>query len=149
MSTVIQFIIKYWKPITSVLALLATFIFGHYTAPTKIVTNTVTVQVEHKQEDAKTKTIIVEVQKPDGTKTTTTETNVDDRTNTNITDKDTTTNNIVKQPSTNISALAGLDTKGANIVYGVSVNRNLVGPFTAGAWILTSRVIGVSIGVNF
>jgi hypothetical protein len=149
MQAAIAFIIKYWKPITSVLAIVVSFAFGHFTGPTKIVTNTVTVQVEHKQEDVKTDTHQVQVKKPDGTTTTTTDTKTDDSTNTNIQDSTKTTNDIVKQPNTNISVLAGLDTKGANLVYGLSVTRTLLGPITAGIWANTSRTVGLSLGISF
>lgn len=53
-------------------------------------------------------------------------------------------------PKTNISALIGgrlspLDSP----YYGISVNREFLGPVTLGAWGLTNGTLGLSIGVNF
>lgn len=66
---------------------------------------------------------------------------------------DTKTDSAVTPPKTsiiNVSALAGLDTsRGFVPTYGVSVNREILGPLTIGAFGLTNGTIGLSLGVNF
>jgi len=52
----------------------------------------------------------------------------------------------------NVSALAGYDfSKPKDLVpiYGVSVSKQVLGPFTVGAYGLTNGIIGLSIGVTF
>lgn len=55
-------------------------------------------------------------------------------------------------PKWNVSAMAGYDfTKPKDLVpiYGVSVNRQVLGPFTIGAYGMTDGIIGLSIGASF
>lgn len=50
----------------------------------------------------------------------------------------------------NVSALAAIDTKSTPIpLYGISVNKEFIGPITIGAFGLTNGIVGVSIGLNF
>lgn len=49
----------------------------------------------------------------------------------------------------NISGLAGLDTLDKRLVYGASINKEVLGPVTLGAYGLTNGVLGLSIGINF
>ncbi len=52
----------------------------------------------------------------------------------------------------NVSALAGYDfssPRSLSPIYGISVNKEVLGPLTVGAYGLTNGIIGVSIGVNF
>jgi cytoskeletal protein RodZ len=55
-----------------------------------------------------------------------------------------------KTGTVNISALAGfgLDS-GIQPVYGLSVSKELIGPITVGAFGLTNRTLGISVGLNF
>ena len=50
----------------------------------------------------------------------------------------------------NVSALADVDlTSAFKPSYGISIEREVIGPITAGVYGLTNGVIGISIGVNF
>lgn len=49
----------------------------------------------------------------------------------------------------NVSGLVGTDIHTLMPVYGVSVNKELLGPITIGVYGLTTGMVGLSIGVNF
>ncbi len=51
----------------------------------------------------------------------------------------------------NLSALATVDPKAGRYVpiYGISVTKEVFGPFTAGAFGLTNGTLGLSVGINF
>lgn len=70
--------------------------------------------------------------------------------NSNSTSKISETITPPKTNTINISALAGmsLDRFGTP-VYGVSITKQLIGPITVGAFGLTDKTIGLSIGLNF
>ena len=132
-----------------------TFAAGRYSVPTKpdihTVTNTTT--IEDKQTDKNTHkvTTITEDCKTGKkvtviTEDTTSQTKKDQDIVTKV-DQSTTQ---PKRSSINISALASLDTgRGFMPVYGVSVNKEVLGPITAGIFGLTNGTVGISIGVNF
>ncbi len=126
--------------IVAILALASSFEAGVHSVD--ISTSKVdTINIDHK------KTTIVVVKKPDGSSTTT-ET-IDEKSKTK-------TDAISQIPvktnqKTNISVLVGNDFSRSVVkpIYGISVNRELIGPVTVGAYGLTSGIIGLSIGVNF
>lgn len=146
-----------YKILISVIALAAAFAFGRYsnqqpevkTAETKKLDDTKQVVKEDR-----TQTTIVTTKSPDGTiKTTTTVKNNVETTTKDV--KETTdskqTDTIPPKTNTlNVSALIAIDVKNPLIpVYGVSVTKQVLGPITAGAFGLTSGLVGVSIGLNF
>lgn len=90
-------------------------------------------------------TVVRTVTRPDGTSDTTT-TIVDHSIRT-----DTSKNIIVAIPFINVSGLVGndLSKRGVLPIYGVSINKEIIGPITIGAFGLTSGVIGLSVGLNF
>lgn len=139
----------------AVAVLLTTFTAGRYSAQSaKVATKIDTTVTEDKKstQDKHKQTTTITEKKPDGTTKTVTKVTEDTETK-----KDTTTDSVshtqqVVTPvksSLNISALAGLDLSGRLPVYGVSINKQVLGPVTLGAYGLTNGVIGVSIGLNF
>lgn len=142
------------KVITSIVVVITSFAVGRYSANTKPDVHTVIDKTQDIKQDTdkdthKTTTI---TKTPDGKEVTTiTEDTVIDTKK----DTDTTTHvdQTVTQPKNsliNISALASLDTAdGFKPVYGISANKELIGPVTIGAFGLTNGVIGLSVGVNF
>lgn len=94
-----------------------------------------------------TKTTIVETKKPDGSSTTTTTIDEKSKTKTDAISQVP----VATKQKTNISVLVANDFKQPGIIplYGISVNRELIGPVTVGAFGLTNGTIGLSIGVNF
>lgn len=147
------------------LVMLATaFAFGRYTVAVKTVTVTKTVEVEKKVTDIDaeqkkhTKTTVVETQSPDGakTKTTTITQDTDSKKNTDIVDntkKDETDIKTVTEAGSKvtISALGGVHINGlsSKLIYGVSVSKPILGPITAGAFVLSEPAAGVSLGLTF
>lgn len=106
---------------------------------TKTKTNVEEKEVEHKK--------IVIVTNKDGSKV---ETETDD-TNTNTDTVSVSNTSITKSssPKWNFSVLAGVDySKLSQVEYGISVNRQFLGPITIGLWGFKDRA-GVSVGVNF
>ena len=130
--------------------ILVSFAFGRFSAPTKVVTQIKTVEVEKKVSDTEDHKKVVIVQQPDGTKTTTV---TDDKStkqkeDTQVAQESTKT---VTRDSgrTSISALAGLQITGGVPVYGASLTRNVLGPITLGGFGFTNGLVGVSIGLSF
>lgn len=147
----------------SAVSLVTAFAFGRWEAPEKIVTKTVTVEVDKKVQSSDIDTNrhkeskIVEVVKPDGTKETTTtvseDTNREAKTHeTNTASKSTqsskeTTN---RKTLTTISFLGGISDFGTlTKTYGLGVTKPVLGPITIGVWGLSSGIYGASIGLTF
>lgn len=143
------------KVILSVVVVTVAFAFGRYTAPSDTVKTKETQQTDtNTQTDTTTKKTTTIEEDPSGKKKTTIE---EDTTTTTKKEKNKTTN--IEQSVTpsnkdilNVSALVatdGFSLSNITPVYGVSVTKNLLGPITVGAFGLTNKTIGVSIGVNF
>lgn len=133
---------------------------GRYSAPEKVRVETKTVTVEKKVEsvdkehELHKKTTITETQKPDGTKETKTVITYDSNTHvdgTTIDDKNTTltsSKEVTKSSSNlNVYGLVGTDFK--TPVYGGHISREVIGPISLGAWALTNRTVGFSLGLRF
>lgn len=141
--------------------LLVGVVAGRYLAPTKVITEVKTVEVEKKTKEVdtnKTKhTTVKEVIKPDGTKTTETETTEETsqqakskETQSIATDSKTETT--YRQPRTTVSILAARSSgsiTSLEIFYGASVTHNILGPINVGAFGFTNGVVGVSLGLTF
>jgi exopolysaccharide biosynthesis protein len=118
------------------------------------VTQTADVKKVNDQKDTHTQTTITTVKTPDGTVKTVEQIN-------QVADEDTKVEDTkqVKVDQTitsvkaknNISALVSNDFSDGVLKpsYGVSFQRELIGPVTVGAFGLTSGVLGLSIGINF
>ena len=130
---------------------ILSFALGRYTGRTTITTTDKKTD-EVRNVDTHQNEIITEVKKPDGTVTTITTIN----TNIESTDKkdtDTMSKTVVKTASakTNISALIGTSTHDffGPPSYGISVNREVIGPITVGAFGLMNGTFGLSVGITF
>lgn len=139
------------KVIIAALSLLVSFAVGRYTANvTKTVsTDKQTTVTDDKNTETTTST---EIYKPDGTKTITTVTIDNSDTTENHTDQEKTTQTVAKASAQyNLSILGGIYAQSTinPLVYGASINKEILGPVTGGAWILSNGTFGVSVGVNF
>lgn len=146
-----NFIKKHWEALTGLIMLGAAFGAGWYLTPAKVETHTVTIEVEHKDEDTKTNTVIVEKIDPNGTINRTTTTNNEtktttDRENSITHDKIVTTN----KSDRIISLLSGVDLDDGNtLIFGAAVTQRVIGPFSIGLWGLSNKTIGASVGFEF
>lgn len=123
----------------SVVVIITTYAFGRYSARPDTKTQVLTAV----KTDTVTKTIVNK--KPSGETTTTT---IEEHiTDTKRLDK--TTTEAGKRSLINLSALGGLDTRTLQPVYGISANKEFIGPITVGAWGLTNGSVGVSVGWTF
>lgn len=129
------------KLIISAVVIITAFAVGRYSARSD--TKTQTQVLTAVKTDTVTKTIVNK--KPSGETTTTT---IEEHiTDTKRLDK--TTTEAGKRSLINLSALGGLDTRTLQPVYGISANKEFIGPITVGAWGLTNGSVGVSVGWTF
>lgn len=146
------------KIITCVVVIATAFAFGRYSvqSPTvKTIIDTQTDVQKNKDKDTHTVTTIVTIKNPDGTVTETKK--IDTTTETKSTENDTKSSHIdqtitpPKLSKLNISVLGGNDFSRGLLVptYGLSINKEFIGPITIGAFGLMNGVVGVSIGLNF
>lgn len=154
------------KIIIVVVYTAAAIAVGRYSTPEKIKVEVRTVEVEKKTDDKKTdakanthkKTTVVEIDKPSGEKDITMtitddnsiETSIDNK-ETDVLDKTTDqSKEVVRGDSkVTISAMGGYDVTLNRVVYGASITKPVLGPFTVGVWGLTEPVFGASIGIEF
>lgn len=153
------------------LALAAAFAVGRYTVPTKTVTKIEEKIVEKevikwkekevKNEDKDVETVIVETTYPDGTVKK--ETRIIDKGKIKVTfeaegssesEKSKVTSilksEVKENANWNVSLLAGSENLKYNeFIYGVHVQKTVLGPFSVGAFGLTNKTVGLSIGGTF
>lgn len=131
--------------IITVLLIAGTAALTRYFFP-RIETQTVDVIKEVVRTDIRTITKIIE--KPDGTKET-----IIDHTDKSVENKDQKhTETKYAKADWNISASAGQDITNIQkleLVYGVHVQRRILGPFYLGGMADTSKRVGLSIGMEF
>ena len=128
------------------------FAFGaataFYYAPTKIKTETVV--VEKQQTKTEQDTVIIEKTDKDGTKvkTTTIKTKKESQANKNTEASTVQENN---KPQYHVSVMAGLDVTNLKnpAVFGVHAQKQFIGPFSLGAFIMTNATAGLSVGIQF
>lgn len=127
---------------------------GRYATPEKVIVKTV--QVEKKQIDKNEhKDVIIDKRvNKDGSSETITK--ISDDSNTHITDKkETKSETIVNNPKNwNVSLLVSPVANDdifptGSLSYGVHVQRKILGPISVGAFGLTNRTYGLSVGVEF
>ena len=139
------------KIIISLLVLLATFAAGRYSndqANVKTVTqtNTETQEAEHKNVHE----VEVITKSPTGAVTETITTDTSTQVQTAVQSSSKTATVTAPPPSINISALVGTSIHSFGTpVYGLSAQKELLGPVIIGAFGLTNGTVGVSIGLNF
>lgn len=138
------------KIIIVVVLMVASFAGGRYLTPEKVVTKTVTVEVEKSKENIKDNTIIVEEIKPDGTKKITTKKDIQTiivNKRENNTKENTETTN--KSSSTILSVMGGVNVLNpTGMIFGGHVSRQLLGPLHIGIFGLTSGTFGASVGIE-
>lgn len=149
-----------WKIAIAGIALLTSFAAGRWLAPEKIKTVKEIVTVKEKQKvrivekDVHRTTTITEY--PDGRKVTviqddsTQSSNTDSSSRTNTNSRETT--EITRGTSkVTISALGGVSLLSDPLVtvWGVSVTKPILGPVTVGAWGLSNKHYGGSLGLTF
>lgn len=130
------------------------FALGRYSVPEKVRVETKVVEVEKKEikKDKKSETVIVKVTKPDGT--------VEEHTTIvsgETTDINKNVNTVSNQNSEivrgdiklSVSALVGTDLSTNNPVYGASLTTPVLGPILLGAFGLTNKTFGLSVGLTF
>lgn len=145
------------KIIISIAALVLAYTSGRYMAPTKVITEVKTVEVEKKQSktDAERekhkKTVIIE--RPDGSKETTITENTDTSKKTDSSSDsrtDSSSRKVVERGiGANISALGGIRLDGYTPVFGASISKPVLGPITIGIWGLSDKTLGASVGLQF
>jgi hypothetical protein len=139
-----------YKVIIATCTILVAFAFGRYSAPKIPDSHSITDTTKEINKDVDTHKTTVITKTPDGKEVTTI---TEDTSSKSKSDSDTKTDVTITAPKTsavNISLLAGLDTgRGFVPTYGISANKELIGPVTVGAFGLTNGTIGLSIGVNF
>ncbi len=104
---------------------------GYYAMPRKEVIKTVEKQVDR---------VVTVIKRPDGT----VEKVITDKSK--IITEDSTKQNIGRS-KVNLSALVGTDF--TSPAYGLHVSKEFLGPITLGAWGLTNKTVGLSVGLNF
>lgn len=148
------------KATIALIAIVAAFAFGRFSAPEKIKIETKIVEVERKTSESETdrhkESTTTEVTRPDGTKektTTTTEDTNRKSASTDDTNKNTEiTKEVTKSGSpVTIQALAAVNVTSlaAPIDYGMSISRPLLGPITVGIFGFSSGKVGFGIGLTF
>jgi len=138
----------------SVFAILTAFAFGRYSVHNPDVKTVETVDTtSNTKVDKDTHKVTTITKDPDGKEITTitedTTSKIDKNTNSNTKIDQTIT--AAKQPKINISVLGANDFSRGLLVptYGLSFNKEFIGPVTIGAFGLMNGVIGVSIGLDF
>ncbi len=137
----------------AVVALLIGAALGFYLKPTKVVTKLETVVKTVTVDHVDIVTEVHVIEKPDGTKDTTTIIK-DKSVITGQTDSDTKIEKVVTTDKAQwrlnalIAPLQGLESPVAPL-YGLEIQRRVLGPIWAGGFVNTSRVYGVTIGLEF
>jgi hypothetical protein len=138
------------KIIIATIAIALSFAVGRYTSPEKIKTEIKTVEVE-KVVTKVVHQVVTVIEKPDGTKETTTVTDARSDSKTNSTSTNELKEITISKDRINVSVLAGSSFP-LNLnspIYGVSASKSLIGPVSVGIWGLSSKEVGLSLGLNF
>lgn len=147
-----------WKVLISIVALTTAFAAGRWTTPVKIKTEIKTVTVKEKvkgtEKEIHRETTITETTYPDGrkeVKTVIVEDSTKSTTSKENTNKDKTENQETTYATAKvtISALGGFNLSDPTPVYGASISKPILGPITIGAWGLSNKTLGASLGLTF
>lgn len=155
------------KVIVAAVALVASYGAGRWSAPTKVVTQTVTKEVEKKQEQVRQNTdqdkhkvvTVKQVIKPDGSQETDTTTTEDITTNkqyqnttqTKIDESQSTTKEVTRDTAkVTVMALGVVNvTSPTGIDYGIGISKPILGPLSVGLMGFESARVGLQIGLTF
>ncbi len=142
--------------VSLVLLFVVIFVAGRYSVYQKSTEVKKVIQTETQTETHKDKHEVshtVTTKLPDGTETTVTDVDSvvvsDHGRSTSSTTKMESVSNNENRKKTNVSAIVAVDFRNPTPVYGVSVSKELLGPFTIGIVGLTNATVGLSIGLNF
>jgi hypothetical protein len=135
------------KYILFVIVIIISYATGRYMSPEKIKTEVKTVEVEKVVTKVEHKTVKIKENK-DGSKETiiVTDSRAGSTTNSRSQDK---TKELTVRDKINVSLLAGNSLPISAPIFGASVQKNFIGPITLGAWVLTNKTGGLSVGLNF
>lgn len=138
------------KIILAVVLLAISFASGRFLTPEKTKIEVKTITVEKVVTEVVHQKIYIK-ENPDGSKETTivTDTNTDSKTNSKSNDE--TKESTISKDRINISVLTGSNFP-INLsapIYGISANKNILGPITGGIFALSNKTAGISIGLNF
>jgi hypothetical protein len=145
------------QAIAALILVLTSFAVGRYSVqqPPAIKTQEVTKvqETENQAKDTHTQTKTVVDKLPTGEVKTTTVTDTTVLTKTKETDNTVQTlqQTVVptSRPKLNVSALLAYDYHSGGVAYGLSVQKEVLGPIAAGLYGLNNGTIGVSIGLDF
>ncbi len=141
------FLNKNKEALGGIVIIVIAFYCGRITSPEKIKTEVRTIEVEKTVNKTERKVIKVK-ENADGSKDTVIV--VDSNVNEESRGKSTVeSKEIVNGKRTNVSLLVGGAYPLSGPHYGVSIQRSILGPFTVGAWAITNRTAGLSVGLNF
>lgn len=136
------------------ISIVVGFAICYATMPKKIVTQVV--QTDNKKTDVeqnkRKETTTTTKETKDGTKETTTKTVEETNTERKTVDKtrtDSSSTTTYGSSGYGASLLAGTDFSGATPLYGVSVNKNVLGPINLGAFAFKNGMVGLSLGLQF
>lgn len=134
------------KYIAIIVLVIVAYASGRYMSPEKVRVETVTVEVTKEVAKKEKKTVKIK-ENIDGSKETVivTDTETDEKSHSN---SQMDTKEVINGSKFNISVLAGTSVP-VNMVFGVSANKAILGPITAGAWGLSNGTVGLSLGLNF
>lgn len=141
------FLNKNKEAVGGIIVIVIAFYCGRLSSPEKIKTEFKTVEVEKVVTKVERKVIKVK-ENADGSKDTVIV--VDSNTNEESRGKSTVeTKEVINAKRTNVSLLIGGAYPISGPYYGVSAQRSILGPLTVGAWAITNRTAGLSVGLNF
>jgi hypothetical protein len=133
-----------------IVLLAGSFCAGRYFAPIKIHEVITEVEKKHEVTDTDKHETIVEITQPDGSKKKTTEIITETKKNVNLTlDKIDDITKEYKRNTTSISVLIGGQIPLSPPIYGIQVQKQLLGPIIFGVWGMTDKTAGISVGLTF
>lgn len=124
---------------------------GHYFTPTKIITKTETVVKTNDIIHDHIKTIIRTITNPDGTTdSTTTIDNNSVEVKNSSSESNSSSVTTYEKPQWKAQGLVGLNFDNTTIpIYGVGIERRIIGPISAGLWGNTNKEAGLSVSLEF
>jgi hypothetical protein len=152
-----------YKIAIGLILLLSAYAFGRYAQPASVITKVETHEtIKYVEKKTTTKQnnkdiVIIETRLPDGTITKETHivdkgTVIIDKSKESSDQKDSSSETVVSynKPQWKAAALLGIaDYSLDNRVYGIEIERRVLGPIFIGAWGLNNKTIGVSAGLEF
>ena len=142
-----KFLYKNKEVVGGLIIIVIAFCCGRYSAPEKIKTEIKTIEVEKLVNKVERKVIKVR-ENADGSKDTVIV--VDSDTVEKSSGKSSVeTKEVINSRRTHASLLIGGTYPLSGPHFGLSFHRNVLGPFTLGAWLLTNSSAGLSVGMNF